>query len=125
MGFLYELNDIVKTFCLPIIIGIFTFATPLILQTISRVDDKYNSTLLAKLFVKDMTCQAFIWTGVLSFLSILIWILHLPRLVECVRDCLQPFCGFQIHFIHKLSHSTFGSLKRAYIDLYEVFRTTK
>ena len=83
MGFLYELNDIVKTFCLPIIIGIFTFATPLILQTISRVDDKYNSTLLAKLFVKDMTCQAFIWTGVLSFLSILIWILHLPRLVEC------------------------------------------
>ena len=83
MGFLYELNNIIETFCLPIIIGIFTFATPLILQTISRVDDKYNSTLLAKLFVKDMTCQTFIWTGVLSFLSILIWVLHFPRTVEC------------------------------------------
>ena len=39
-----------------------------------------------------------------------------------IRDCLEPFCDFQIHFIYKLPYSTFKGLKRVYIDLYKVFR---
>ena len=50
--FFDNIENVVLYFCIPILIGIFTFATPLILQTVSRVDDKYDSTLLAKLFEK-------------------------------------------------------------------------
>ena len=82
MPILNNIGEVVSVFCIPTIIGIFTFATPLILQTISRVDDKYESTLLAKLFMNDWVCKTFISVGFISFLSILLWILKLPRLVD-------------------------------------------
>lgn len=83
MNLLYGIDEAVKNFCLPIIIGIFAFATPLILQTISRVDDKYDSTLLARLFVRDLFCKVFIVAMILSFFSVFIWMLQIPRLVDC------------------------------------------
>lgn len=82
MSILHNIGEIISVFCIPTIIGIFTFATPLILQTISRIDDKYESTLLAKLFVKDWVCKTFILVGFVSLISILLWILQLPRLVD-------------------------------------------
>lgn len=82
MPILNNIGEIVSEFCIPTIIGIFTFATPLILQTISRIDDKYESTLLAKLFVKDWVCMTFIGIGIGSFVSLLLWMLNLPRVVD-------------------------------------------
>ena len=82
MPILNNIGEIVSEFCIPTIIGIFTFATPLILQTISRIDDKYESTLLAKLFVKDWVCRVFIGIAIGSFASLLLWMLNLPRVVD-------------------------------------------
>ena len=82
MPILNNIGEIVSEFCIPTIIGIFTFATPLILQTISRIDDKYESTLLAKLFVKDWVCRVFIGFAIGSFASLLLWMLYLPRVVD-------------------------------------------
>lgn len=82
MPILNNIEEVVSVFCIPTIIGIFTFATPLILQTISRIDDKYESTLLAKLFVKDWVCRTFIGIGMGSFVSLLLWMLNLPRVVD-------------------------------------------
>lgn len=82
MPILNNIGEIVSEFCIPTIIGIFTFATPLILQTISRIDDKYESTLLANLFVKDWVCRTFIGIGIGSFVSLLLWMLNLPRVVD-------------------------------------------
>lgn len=82
MLILNNIREIVSEFCIPTIIGIFTFATPLILQTISRIDDKYESTLLANLFVKDWVCRTFIGIGIGSFVSLLLWMLNLPRVVD-------------------------------------------
>ena len=82
MPILNNIGEIVSEFCIPTIIGIFTFATPLILQTISRIDDKYESTLLAKLFVNDWVCRTFIGIGIGSFVSLLLWMLNLPRVVD-------------------------------------------
>lgn len=82
MPILNNIGEIVSEFCIPTIIGIFTFATPLILQTISRIDDKYESTLLARLFMKDWICRVFIGVGISSFIFVLLWILKLPRVVD-------------------------------------------
>lgn len=80
--FFDNIENVVLYFCIPILIGIFTFATPLILQTVSRVDDKYDSTLLAKLFLKDRICKCFIITLGISFVAIIIWILQIPRIID-------------------------------------------
>lgn len=80
--FVDNIENVVLYFCIPILIGIFTFATPLILQTVSRVDDKYDSTLLAKLFLKDRICKCFIITLGISFVAIIIWILQIPRIID-------------------------------------------
>ena len=85
MPILDHIDEVVSVFCIPTIIGIFTFATPLILQTISRVDDKYESTLLSKLFIKDWICKTYICVWVTALISIIFWIFRLPRLVDCGR----------------------------------------
>ena len=82
MNFLIEMNDTINNFCIPTIIGIFTFATPLILQAVSRIDDKYDSTLLAKMFIREKISQCFVFIGICSFVSIIFWILKLPRVVD-------------------------------------------
>lgn len=80
--FFDNIENVVLYFCIPILIGIFTFATPLILQTVSRVDDKYDSTLLAKLFLKDRICKCFIITLGISFVAIIIWILQILIIID-------------------------------------------
>ena len=82
MQFLNNLSETITNFCIPIIIGIFTFALPLLLQTISRIDDKYHSTLLSGLFAKEIVCKFFLTSCLLSFVCILLWILKIPRIVN-------------------------------------------
>ena len=58
MPILNNIGEIVSEFCIPTIIGIFTFATPLILQTISRIDDKYEST---QIYIRNWWRSEFSW----------------------------------------------------------------
>ena len=64
------------------IIAIFAFAFPLLIQTISRIDDKYNSTKLIETFRKDWICRWFCDFSECSF-SYVIWLFQFPPLVDC------------------------------------------
>lgn len=79
---LEDYADVISAFCIPMIIGIFAFSLPLLLQTAGRIDDKYNSTLLIKVFCKDWICISFIVTLIVSLIFCLIWSISLPRFVD-------------------------------------------
>lgn len=80
--------DRVSEFAIPMIIGIFAFVFPLIFQVISRIDDKYDSTLFIKVFHKECVWKCFkcIFGGAL--VSCVVWMFHIPRCVdwgECIN----------------------------------------
>ena len=74
--------DIIAAFSIPMVIAILAFALPLLLQTAARVDDKYDSTLLIKVYRRDWICKWFLISLVASLVSCLFWILQLPRSVD-------------------------------------------
>ena len=76
--------DIITTALIPMIIAVFSLCFPLLIQTITRIDDKYKSTVLIKTFRKDWICKWFLWILVISIASYVIWILQNPPLIECV-----------------------------------------
>ena len=78
-----EYADAISAFAIPMIIAIFALAFPLLFQTASRIDDKYNSTLLIKVFRKDWICKWFIYTLLGALICCGLWILQLPRLIDC------------------------------------------
>lgn len=75
--------DIIADFAIPIVIAIFALAFPMLFQTASRIDDKYNSTLLIKVFRKDWICKCFIYILLSALICCGLWILQLPRLIDC------------------------------------------
>lgn len=75
--------NIISEFATPMVIAIFALAFPLLFQTASRIDDKYNSTLLIKVFRKDWICKWFIYTLWSALICCGLWILQLPRLIDC------------------------------------------
>lgn len=75
--------DVISEFAIPMVIAIFALAFPLLFQTASRIDDKYNSTLLIKVFRKDWICKWFIYTLLGALISCSLWIFQLPRLIDC------------------------------------------
>lgn len=75
--------DVISEFAIPMVIAIFALAFPLLFQTASRIDDKYDSTLLIKVFRKDWICKWFIYTLGIALISCGLWILQLPRLIDC------------------------------------------
>lgn len=75
--------DIVNEALFPMIISIFVIALPLLLQTISRVDDKYNSTKLIDAFKKDWICYSYIAVILAAIIAYIVWILQIPRLIDC------------------------------------------
>ena len=75
-------SDIIAVFSIPMVIAILAFALPLLLQTAARVDDKYDSTLLIKVFRRDRICKWFLISLLASLVSCLFWILQLPRYVD-------------------------------------------
>ena len=77
--------DVISSFAIPMVIAIFALAFPLLFQTASRIDDKYNSTLLIKVFRKDCICKWFIYTLLGALICCSLWVLQLPRLKDC--DC--------------------------------------
>lgn len=75
--------DIISGAFIPMIIAVFAIALPLLLQTISRVDDKYNSTKLIETFRKDTICYGYIAVLIAAIISYVLWILQIPRFVNC------------------------------------------
>lgn len=75
--------DVISSFAIPMVIAIFALAFPLLFQTASRIDDKYNSTLLIKVFRKDWICKWFIYTLLGALICCGLWVLQLPRLIDC------------------------------------------
>lgn len=77
-----DYNSIVEKGCIPLIIAILALGLPVLLQTASRIDDKYNSTRLLRAFYKERITRFFIATNIISLISIIIWFLNLPRIVD-------------------------------------------
>ena len=75
--------DVISSFAIPMVIAIFALAFPLLFQTASRIDDKYNSTLLIKVFRKDWICKCFISTLLGALICCGLWMLQLPRIIDC------------------------------------------
>jgi len=62
-----------------VIIAVFAIAFPLLLQTVSRIDEKYHSTRLMNIFYKEQISRLFITALIASLISIVIWYLKIPR----------------------------------------------
>ncbi|MDP3451798.1 MAG: hypothetical protein Q8R90_02480, partial [Bacteroidales bacterium] len=79
-----EINypDIVRVAMIPMIIAILAIALPLLIQTISRIEDKYNSTKLIVVFKKEPIYKIFWIILFLSVLSFICWVLQLPRMAD-------------------------------------------
>lgn len=75
--------DVISSFAIPMVIAIFALAFPLLFQTASRIDDKYNSTLLIKVFRKDNICKWFIYTLLGALICCGLWVVQLPRIIDC------------------------------------------
>lgn len=75
--------DVISSFAIPMVIAIFALAFPLLFQTASRIDDKYNSTLLIKVFRKDWICKCFISSLLGALICCGLWMLQLPRIIDC------------------------------------------
>lgn len=84
MNILENINytSLVEIACIPLIIAVFALAFPILLQTASKIDEKYKSTRLIETFFKERVSIAFILSIVLSLISIMIWFLNLPRIIS-------------------------------------------
>lgn len=71
---LLDYPDIISVALIPMIIAIFALGFPLLIQTISRIDDKYDSTKLIETFRKDWICIWFLWILVSAVLSYVVWL---------------------------------------------------
>ena len=74
--------DIVNVALIPMIIAIFALGFPLLIQTISRIDDKYHSTKLIKTFINEKETKWFLGTLLSSIASYIIWFCQIPPLVD-------------------------------------------
>jgi hypothetical protein len=82
MNVLTEYPDIIKEILIPMIIALFAISLPLLLQTISRIDDKYSSTKLTEVFYKDWKSITLIILQILALISVIAWIYRQPRNVD-------------------------------------------
>jgi hypothetical protein len=82
MNLLSDYPDIVSVVLIPMIIAVFVFAFPLLLQTITRIDDKYGSTKLIESFRKDPICQWYLILLITSIVTCIPWCLQLPRIYD-------------------------------------------
>ena len=86
MDYLTDLNinypDIVRVAMIPMIIAILAIALPMLIQTISRIEDKYNSTKLIVAFKKEPIYRTFWIVLFCAILSFICWVLQMPRLAD-------------------------------------------
>ena len=78
MNIFADYPDIIRNALIPTIIAIFALGFPLLIQTITRIDDKYNSTKLIEVFRQETITNIFIWSLILSICFYTIWLLQIP-----------------------------------------------
>lgn len=78
MNIFADYPDIIRNALIPTIIAIFALGFPLLIQTITRIDDKYNSTKLIEVFRQEIITNIFIWSLILSICFYIIWLLQIP-----------------------------------------------
>ena len=78
MNIFADYPDIIRNALIPTIIAIFALGFPLLIQTITRIDDKYNSTKLIEVFRQETITNIFIWSLILSICFYIIWLLQIP-----------------------------------------------
>ena len=79
---LSDYPDIISVALIPMIIAIFALGFPLLIQTISRIDDKYHSTKLIKTFINETITKWFLGTLLSSIASYILWFFQIPPLVD-------------------------------------------
>ena len=77
-----NLSDIIRDVAIPTTIGIFSLMTPILLEALSRIDNKYNSVILVTAFKRELLYKQYVFTLLASIVSIVIWCLNLPRIVN-------------------------------------------
>ena len=77
-----ELLDIIRDIAIPVIIGILSLMTPVLLEALSRIDNKYNSVVLVKAFKQEPIFRLFVIALIASIISIVLWCLNLPRIID-------------------------------------------
>lgn len=78
MNIFADYPDIIRNALIPTIIAIFALGFPLLIQTITRIDDKYNSTKLIEVFRQEIITNIFIWSLIFSICFYIIWLLQIP-----------------------------------------------
>ena len=68
--------------CVSFIAAILGIAYPILFEVISRVDEKYSSQTILELFRREKENRFFIVMLKISLISILLWMLKLPRLID-------------------------------------------
>ena len=128
-----EYPSIMGDYILPMIIAIFALALPLLTQTIARIDDKYQSTLLIEVFKNDRRYKRFLWILISALISSLLWILQIPRIgdwgslnvlidnsasilasVSCVCLVSSMFCLIELIYIYYIPKKLFDRLSKQY-----------
>lgn len=78
MNIFADYPDIISNALIPMIIAIFALGLPLLIQTITRIDDKYKSPTLIEYFRKELITTLFLVFLGTAILSYILWFLQIP-----------------------------------------------
>ncbi|MFP4529201.1 MAG: hypothetical protein ACLFQX_11665, partial [Candidatus Kapaibacterium sp.] len=70
------------SYCIPIIATIIGVAYPIVLQVVSRLDDKYSSSVILELFQREKSRKFFYSTIYVTATIAMLWILGIPLVIE-------------------------------------------
>jgi hypothetical protein len=87
--------------CVSFIAAILGIAYPILLEVISRLDEKYSSQIIVDLFSKEKENKFFTLSLRISLVSLLVWVLKFPPLIKI--DGLDYLIGKSSEYILILS----------------------
>lgn len=87
--------------CISFIAAILGIAYPILLEVISRLDEKYSSQIIVDLFSKEIENKIFTLSLRISLVSLLVWVLKFPPLIRI--DSLNYVIGKSSEYILILS----------------------
>lgn len=67
-----------STICVTFIVTIFGIAFPILFQAVTRLDEKYSSTMIIDLFKSEKGWRYFQYSLIMALVSIFIWIFRFP-----------------------------------------------
>ena len=76
--FNFEFHDILASFCIPLIIAILALALPQLIQSVNDIDDRYSSTVIARLFKQSKADRFFYASLIISLVFIFLYAFQLP-----------------------------------------------